>query len=132
MRELSCGDQKVRVRASNLTLLFYKQEFKRDVVGDFAAMLTELVGGLQALSGGKKFDLANIDLSKLDSVVLLQIIWSMAKSAEYDGSSKFPNFTDWIGTVDDLNIFNKDVLLAVAEEGAKGFFRTDLKKFIKI
>lgn len=131
MKELLFGDKTVRVRASNLTLLFYKQEFERDVVGDFSSMLIGLAGGLQALSGGEKFDFSSLDLGKLDSVVLLQIIWAMAKSAEYNGSNKFPNFYQWIKEEDDLNIFNKEVLLAVAEEGARGFFRTDLKKFIK-
>jgi hypothetical protein len=131
VKELKFGDQTLRVRASNLTLLFYKQEFKRDVVGDFAGMLTGLIGGLQAVSGDKKIDLSAIDLSQIDSVTLLQVIWAMAKSAEYNGSTAFPGFSDWLVKVDDLNIFNKETLVAVAEEAASGFFRTDIKQFFK-
>lgn len=131
MREIKCRDTVVRVRASNLTLLFYKQEFKRDVVGDFSGMLAAVVGGLATTEGGK-FDLSALDLSKIDSIVWLQIVWAMAKSAEFKGNSDFPNFFEWVETTDDLEIFTKDSLLAVAEEAAKGFFRADLKKFIKV
>ena len=33
MREIKLGDKEVKIRATPLALLFYKQEFKSDLIG---------------------------------------------------------------------------------------------------
>jgi len=38
MREITIGDKTIRVRATPLALLFYKQEFSVDLVGDLMSM----------------------------------------------------------------------------------------------
>lgn len=105
MRELQIGEQQVRVRATPLALLFYKQEFKSDLLGDLVKM--------KAMKD---------DPSQLDTVALLQLIWAMAKA---DALGKlFPSFYEWVGSLDSFDFSDKDVLVSALEEAADGFFRS--------
>jgi hypothetical protein len=38
MREITVGGKQIRVRATPLALLFYKQEFRTDLIGDLISM----------------------------------------------------------------------------------------------
>ena len=38
MREITIGEKTIRVRATPLALLYYRQEFKTDLVGDLISM----------------------------------------------------------------------------------------------
>ena len=62
MREITIGEKTIRVRATPLALLFYKQEFKSDLIGDLMSMQ----------------NMAN-DPSQFDALKFLQLIWAMAK-----------------------------------------------------
>jgi hypothetical protein len=105
MRELAIGNKTIRVKATPLALLFYKQEFKTDLVGDLLKM--------QELEH---------DPSKFDSVVVLQIIWAMAK-ADAGISNKFPSFLAWVADLDSFDMSDSEILQAVMEEAVDGFFR---------
>jgi hypothetical protein len=102
MRELNISDKKIRVRATPLALLYYKQAFKTDLLGD----LIKLV------------DIEK-DLSKLDTVALLQLIWAMAKADAF--GSNFPSFEEWVGSLDTIDFSDPSFLKAALEEAADGF-----------
>lgn len=112
MRELQIGIQQVRVRATPLALLYYKQEFRTDLLGDL--MKTQAVAN---------------DPSQLDSVAFLQLIWAMAKADAF--GKPFPSFVEWVGSLDTFDLSDQSVLVAALEEAASGFFRSGVKGAIK-
>lgn len=112
MRELNIGGQQVRVRATPLALLFYKQEFKTDLIGDLV-----------------KLERIQSDPSQLDVVSFLQLIWAMAKADAY--GKEFPSFFSWVGALESFDITDKDVLLGAFEEARNGFFRGGVKGAVK-
>lgn len=122
MREIEIGSQTVRLRASTPALLFYKQEFNKDLVGDLLKMIQGMVG-VNALRNASNIDLdiADLNLGSLDSIMLLQVIWAMAKADSF--GKAFPSFERWIHELDDFNIFDEFILNAVIQEAVDGFFR---------
>ena len=121
MREVQVGDGKVlRLKGSPLSLLYYQQEFGRDLLGDLAGMLTGLVGA-QALAVGK-VDATKLNFSALDSVAILRLVWTLART-DVGPAGKFPGFEAWLAENEDLNIFDVDLLQAVFEEVQQAFFR---------
>jgi hypothetical protein len=121
MREITIGEKTLRLRGSALSLLHYQQEFGRDLLGDMVAMMTGLAG-FQALASGGAVDPAKLDLSKLDSVALLRLVWTLARTAAGVGG-QFPSFTRWLEEHEDIDIFDPDLLTAATEEATKIFFR---------
>lgn len=103
-KDIKIGDKEIRVRATPLTLLFYKQEFKRDFMGDMA-----------------KLEKIKEDIANLDTIVFLQMIWAMAKTDKYGES--FPGFEDWLVSFDNIDFSDSKPFLAAMEEAAEGFFR---------
>ncbi|WP_025849118.1 hypothetical protein [Paenibacillus ehimensis] len=124
MRELVIGEQTIRVRATPLALLYYKQEFKSDLLGDLAGMAKLLKPGAK-----KTPDLESLDMKHFDSVAILQLTWAMAKADAFP--KKFPSFETWISTLDNFDLTDKSTMLAVMEEAADGFFRSGVKGAIK-
>ena len=120
MREVTIGDKTLRLRGSALSLLHYQQEFGRDLLGDMVGMLTGLAG-FQGLSGGE-IDPSKLDFSRLDSVAILRLIWTLARTAAGAGG-QFPSFVRWLEENEDINIFDPDLLTAAMEEAQKIFFR---------
>ena len=111
MKEIKLGEKEIRVRATPLALLFYKQEFKADLLGDLIKM--------QGIEN---------DMSKLDSVVLLQLVWAMAKADNY--GQPFPGFEKWLTTID-VDFSDPSFLAAALEEAADGFLRRGKGQQIK-
>ena len=103
MREITIGDKQLRLRATPLALLFYKQEFGSDLVGDMM--------GMQELK---------TDPGQFDSVIFLQIIWALAKA---DNPKDFPSFVTWVSSLDAFDFSDEEIMLAVMEEAVDGFFR---------
>ena len=104
MKELTIGESQVRVRATPLALLYYKQEFKSDLLGDLV-----------------KMEAIKTDPSKLDSVALLQLIWAMAKADAHP--KQFPSFEEWLSNLTGFDLSDTTLLSAALEEAADGFFR---------
>jgi len=104
MRELNIGEKTIRVRATPLALLFYKQEFKTDLLGDLL-----------------KMEHVDTDASKLDMLAMLQIIWAMAKADSY--GQQFPSFEFWLNELGEIDLADPSFLVAAMEEAAHGFFR---------
>lgn len=122
MREVQVGDKTLRLRGSALSLLYYHQEFGRDMLGDLVSMVVGLAG-FQALANGGKIDPSKLDLSKLDSVAILRLIWTLARTVAGVGT-KFPSFESWLAENEDLNILDPNLLQVVFEEVQRAFFRS--------
>jgi hypothetical protein len=105
MREITIGEKQIRVRATPLALLYYRQEFKADLVGDLISM--------QEVAS---------DPSQFDSIKMLQLIWAMNKADKPEG---FPSFEGWLSNLDSIDFDDGDMMTAVIEEAADGFFRGD-------
>ena len=105
MREITIGEKTIRVRATPLALLYYRQEFKTDLIGDLISMQ----------------EMAN-DPSQFDSIKMLQLIWAMNKA---DDVKNFPSFEGWLSGLDGIDFADGDMMTAVIEEATDGFFRGD-------
>jgi len=105
MKEINISGKQIRVRATPLALLYYKQEFKTDLVGDMVKM-----GDIEK------------DPSRIDSVALMQITWAMAKADAGPGNT-FPGFEQWLSELDYFDMSDPGLWQAVMEEAADGFFR---------
>lgn len=103
MREITIGEKTIRVRATPLTLLFYKQEFNSDLIGDLTA--------LQKVEKNPE---------KFDSVKRLQLVWAMNKA---DNPENFPSFPVWVGSLDSFDFSDQDMINAIMQEAQDGFFR---------
>jgi len=103
MREITIGEKTIRVRATPLALLYYKQEFKSDLISDLISM--------QAMSS---------DPSQFDALKFLQLIWAMAKA---DDAKGFPSFEAWLADMESFDFADNDIMTAVIEEATDGFFR---------
>ena len=103
MREITIGEKQIRVRATPLALLFYKQEFNADLIGDLISM--------QEMAS---------DPSQFDALKFLQLIWAMAKA---DDAKGFPSFEAWLADMESFDFADNDIMTAVVEEATDGFFR---------
>jgi len=103
MREIQMGDKTIRIRATFLALLYYRQEFKADLIGDLISMQN-----------------MDDDPSQFDAIKFLQLIWAMAKA---DNAKGFSSFEVWLGGFDSFNFADADVMTTVVEEATDGFFR---------
>lgn len=110
MREIKIGEKIVRVRATPLALLYYKQAFGTDLVGDMVKMKD-----------------IEADPSQIDSVVMMQITWAMAKADNGPGK-QFPSFEVWVSELESFDLSDPGMLQAVMEEAADGFFRRGVQK----
>ena len=102
MREITISEKTIRVRATLLALLYYRQEFKTDLIGDLISM--------QEMAS---------DPSRFDSIKMLQLIWAMNKA---DDAKNFPNFEGWLSGLDGIDFADGDMMNAVIEEAEDGFF----------
>ncbi len=102
MREICIGEKTIRVRATPLALLYYRQEFKSDLIGDMVKMQ-----GVAA------------DLTQFDSIAILQMIWAMAKADSH--GQQFPGFEGWLASLENINLSDSSFLVAALEEATDGF-----------
>ena len=109
MRTAIIGGKEIQLRANPLALLYYKQEFDRDLLADIIKLQS-----LQSLQDG--------DFSGLDTVVLLQVAYAMNKAAKT--SEAFPRFEEWLDGFDSIGFDDPTWLMAIIEEALDGFFRT--------
>jgi hypothetical protein len=109
MREITLDGKTLRVRATPLALLFYRQEFGADLIVDLVSLQ----------SVGK-------DLADFNSVLFLQLLWAMAKA---DAPAGFPPFEAWLGGLESFDFGDKDLIVAIIQEASDGFFRRSGKQF---
>lgn len=121
MRELKIGNKEIRVRATPLALLFYKQAFKSDLIGDMIGLFKGI--GFERISNLDTEDTeAVLEIATgLDVITLLQITWAMAKADAL--GKQFPSFEKWLTELEQADFFDPDFLLGVLGEAVEGFFR---------
>lgn len=107
MRIIKIGDKEIGLKASPLALLYYQQDFKKDLIAD-----------LMSLQGLTKF--AEGDYSALNSVLLLQILYVLNKA--YNFGKKFPDFNRWLAEFDSMDLM--EIIPELVEEVEDGFFRS--------
>ena len=92
------GDEKLRLRANAVTAIFYKQQFKSDILKDSLSALggVEAVLKMQDLKRAEDYKQLQALIEGIDTVLIYQFVWAFAKSAD----RHFPNFYEWIGEVD--------------------------------
>jgi hypothetical protein len=139
MRIVKMGEKEIGLKATPLALLYYKQEFKTDLLGD----LIRLAGNL-AKSGGDLIKLAelaekssnevninDLDLdaiaAELDTVAILKLVWAMNKTSEGPGKS-FPNFEAWLDNLEVFDLTDQTFIGTVMREAMDGFFRGGTRK----
>jgi hypothetical protein len=105
LKEIKIGDKEVKIKATPLALLFYKQEFSTDLVGDLVA-----------------FKDLKEDISKINLLVVLQMTWAMAKAEHFGNEGSFSSFEVWLSKFEQVDFTDKDFLVAVLEEATDGFF----------
>lgn len=111
MREIIIDGKEVRVMGCPMALLYYKQEFGSDLVGDFMRMQTA----------------AKSDPTQFDSITPLQAAWAMAKA----GSPKpkeFPSFEKWVGGLESFDFSDQELAEKLAAEINHGFFRRSAER----
>ena len=98
MREIKINNKEIGFKASPLSLLFYKQEFRSDLLGDLASLKKE---------GEQMY---------FDSVAILQIGWALNRS--YNLPEKTKPFESWMEELEALDI---DLFKAIIEEASNLF-----------
>ena len=111
MRQVKIGDKELGLRASPLALLYYKQEFGTDLVGDLA--------GFENLANA----LQKGDYSDFKALKFLQIAWAMNKADNRENKRSFPDFESWLDDLGYIDFGDPDFLMEVIEEAIDGFFR---------
>lgn len=134
MKTVKMGEKEIGLKATPLALLYYKQEFKTDLLGD----LIKLAGNL-AKSGGDLIKLAelaekgnndvninDLDLdaiaAELDTVAILKLVWAMNKASEGPGKA-FPGFESWLEGLEVFDLTDQTFIGMVMREAMDGFFR---------
>lgn len=106
MQTVKIGNNDVNLKASPVALFYYRQEFKSDLIGDLIKMSNQAK-----------------DLSNIDSIAILQLIWAMAKAANGTGKN-FTGFEKWLADLESIDFADQSLMNAVIGEAEDGFFRS--------
>src|SRR5690554_3087866 len=109
MRTVKIGEKELGLRATPLALLYYKQEFDKDLIEDL-------------ISFQNMAEIENGDFSGFDSVKILQICYAMNKADNF--GKQFPDFEKWLSKLDSIDLADQEFMLAIIEEATDGFFRS--------
>lgn len=95
---ITMGDEKIRLKANAITAHHYKNQFKSDVLKDTLNALggVEAIIQLQDLESAEDYEKLQLLLDKIDSVIIHQLVWAFAKTADIH----IVPFFDWITSVD--------------------------------
>jgi hypothetical protein len=139
MKVVKMGEKEIGLKATPLALLYYKQEFKTDLIGDLiklAGNLAKSGGDLIRLAelaekGSNEINVNDLDLdaiaAELDTVVILKLVWAMNKASEGPGRS-FPGFESWLDGLEVFDLTDKAFIGNVLAEAMDGFFRGGIGK----
>jgi len=109
MRTVKIGEKELGLRATPLALLYYKQEFDKDLIEDLVSF-QDMAG----MAGG--------DFTGFDSIKILQLIYAMNKADNF--GKQFPDFEKWLAGLDGIDFADQQLWLDVVEEATDGFFRS--------
>lgn len=88
-KTITVGSQQIRFKATASTPLRYRERTGRDLLKD-----------LFSLTGAADKNAGTIDFSKLDSEILQQLAYTMAKQANPD----LPEYMDWLDEFEPFEI----------------------------
>jgi len=127
MKELVSGDIKIKVRASNMALFYFEQEFKENLLSVAGKIIFGTADGM------KSDDKETVDkeeaIRSLDSISvigLLKVIWAMNKAENFYLKKDTKHFEEWLADCDEFNVF--DCIMEAIGIISDGFFRTSEKK----
>jgi hypothetical protein len=139
MKEIKSGDTIIRVRGSNLALLYFHQEFKDDIVKATSRLYASFQSIAKSFLKGKtmaeienltvdSINLDEIDISAMmpNAIEVLKITWAMNKAQNAAESIQTPCFEQWLEKYPDLSAL--EIMKDVLEEAKLGFFRTSQSK----
>ena len=109
MKEIKIGNKELGLRATPLALLYYNQEFDKDLMEDLVS--------LQEMA-----DISEDDLSGFDTVKILKIAYAMNRADNYGNS--FPGFEQWLSDIDSIDFGDPDWIMQIVNEAMDGFFRS--------
>lgn len=112
MREIVIGENTIGVNASALALLFYKQEFKSDLIKDFTKFSTAL----------------DADPTNYDGLQILSFLWTINKA--YKLPEKQPSFEIWLQEIE-FDFSDEVVMQGVMTEIVNGYFRSKADAYLK-
>lgn len=133
MRELKMGASSMPVRATPLTMLFYKQEFDADMTKDYMGVMNGFLAAFPSLAGKSADELAAVVLdpsevtaesiakAEMDVVGILKLVWAMGKAAVHP--QPWPCFENWVVSIGEIDVFDVDFLAAALAVAADGLFR---------
>lgn len=100
-KTIEIDGKKVKFKATGVTPLRYKSQFRRDFFADLhkLTMIEKMVLG----------QLNDEELEKLDSEIIYRMIWVLAKTAD----NSIPELTKWLDSFDEFPLF--DILPEVSE-----------------
>ena len=142
MKEIKIGEKTIRVRATPLALLFYRKEFKADLLSDLIKMSAGMLGLITAITGKtaeemkgdelKELETSGIDIASLgsfniDIIGIMQITWAMAKADAYN--THFQSFETWFVSLGEFDLLGDlTSLMAALEVAADGFLSRGAKQ----
>lgn len=109
MRTVQIGNKELGLRATPLALLYYRQEFGKDLIENLVS--------LQDMA-----NMADGDFSSFDSIKILQLLYAMNKADNF--GKQFPDFETWLSQLDCIDFADQSFWLDVIEEATDGFFRS--------
>ena len=91
---IDLNGEKLRLRANAVTAIYYKQQFKSDILKDTLNALGGIEGilQLQDLDSAENYQQLQTLIDGIDTVLIYQFVWVWAKTAD----RHFPNFYEWI------------------------------------
>lgn len=110
MKTVKMGNKELGLRATPLALLYYRQEFDKDLIEDLVSF--------QNMAGMEKGD-----FSGFDSLKILQMCYAMNKANNF-GKKQTPDFTSWLSKLDSVDFADENFILEVINEAMDGFFRS--------
>lgn len=133
MRELHTGENILPVRATPLTLLFYRQEFGTDMSTDFFTVMSGFLAAFPDAKGKPLSELSEADLdptkltadslagAEFDVLAILRFVWAMAKTAAHP--TAWPTFESWLASIPNVDVYDPMFLSAALGVAADGLFR---------
>lgn len=117
MRTINIEDKKIKLHGSALTLFYFEEEFREDMLGKIAE-LAQVAQNFEEL--GEALENGDFSvLSNLKVTTILKVGWALNKSAV----PNIPFFEQWLRENEGISPLNPDFLLGVVEEATSGCFR---------